>query len=53
MAAEAITIERRQYPRNGVLGHLEDITYAALRRYQMMEKAAKLQAEEVTVTEVQ
>jgi len=30
---DAIAIERRQYPRHGVMGHLEDVTYSALRRY--------------------
>ncbi len=33
MAAQAISIDRRQSPREGVMGQLEDITYAALRRY--------------------
>jgi hypothetical protein len=33
MAAQAISIERRESPREGVMGQLEDITYAALRRY--------------------
>jgi hypothetical protein len=33
MAAQAIPIERRESPREGLMGQLEDITYAALRRY--------------------
>jgi hypothetical protein len=33
MAAQVIAIERRQYCREGVIGQLEDITYAALRKY--------------------
>lgn len=33
MAAQAISLDRRQYPREGVIGQLEDIAYAAIRRY--------------------
>lgn len=36
MAAEEITTERRQHSRAGVIGQLEDITYAALRKYGVM-----------------
>jgi len=32
MAALSIQMERRQYAREGLIAHLEDITYAALRR---------------------
>jgi hypothetical protein len=32
-------IERREHPRNGVMGHLEDITYSALRRYGVIDGA--------------
>jgi len=33
MAAQIITIDRRQHPRDGIIGKLEDIVYAALRKY--------------------
>jgi len=33
MAAQVIAIDRRQHPREGVIRQLEDISYAALRRY--------------------
>jgi hypothetical protein len=33
MAAHVIAIERRQHPREGILGQLEDITYTVLRKY--------------------
>ncbi len=33
MAAQVVPMERRQYPREGVIGQLEDIAYAAVRRY--------------------
>lgn len=33
MAAQTIAIDRRQHPREGIIGQLEDISYAALRRY--------------------
>jgi hypothetical protein len=36
MAAQVISIDRRQSPREGVMGQLEDITYAALRRYRVI-----------------
>jgi hypothetical protein len=32
MAAQIITIDRRQHPRDGIIGKLEDIAYAALRK---------------------
>lgn len=38
MAAQGIPIERRQHCREGVIGQLEDITYAVLRRYDVMGK---------------
>jgi hypothetical protein len=37
MAEPEITIDRRQYPRAGVLKQLGDITYAVLRRYEVGE----------------
>jgi hypothetical protein len=33
MATQAISIERRQHPREGILGQLENITYTILRKY--------------------
>jgi hypothetical protein len=33
MATQAISIERRQHPREGILGQLENITYGILRKY--------------------
>jgi hypothetical protein len=33
-------VERRQYPRAGVVGRLEDITYSVLRDYQVIGEAA-------------
>ena len=33
MAAHMIAIERRQHPREGVMGQLDDIAYTVLRRY--------------------
>jgi len=33
MAAQVISVDRRQHPREGVMGQLEDITYAVVRRY--------------------
>jgi hypothetical protein len=38
MSTQEITIERRQYSRGGVIGQLEDITYAALRKYGVIEE---------------
>jgi len=32
MAAQIITIDRRQHSRDGIIGKLEDIVYAALRK---------------------
>jgi hypothetical protein len=32
MAAQITTIDRRQHPRDGIIGKLEDIVYAALRK---------------------
>jgi hypothetical protein len=39
MAAEVIRIDQRQHTREGVMGQLEDITYAALRKYANSIKA--------------
>ena len=36
MTEQVIPIDRRHYPREGVMAQLEDITYAALRRNGMM-----------------
>ena len=33
-------VERRQYPRGGVVGRLEDITYSVLRDYEVIGEAA-------------
>jgi hypothetical protein len=38
---DAIAIERRQYPRHGVMGHLENVTYSALRRYGLIERSGE------------
>lgn len=35
--ANQVTVERRQYPREGVMGRLADITYAVLRKYEIGE----------------
>jgi hypothetical protein len=35
MAEQVIAIDRRQYPRAGVMKQLADITYAVLRRYEV------------------
>ena len=37
MATQIDHIERREHPRDGVMGRLEDITYAALRRYGVID----------------
>ena len=33
VTVQTITIDRRQHPREGVMGQLEEITYAAMRKY--------------------
>jgi len=33
MATQAISVERRQHAREGILGQLENITYTVLRKY--------------------
>ena len=33
MTAQFNAVERRQHPREGVLGQLQDVTYAVLRRH--------------------
>ena len=33
MSSQAISVERRQHPREGILGELENITYRVLRKY--------------------
>ena len=33
MGVQVITIDRRQHPREGIMGHLADITYGVLRKY--------------------
>jgi hypothetical protein len=33
MATQAIPIERRQHPREGIIGQLENITYTILRKH--------------------
>jgi len=38
---DAIAIERRQHPRHGVIGHLEDVTYSTLRRYGLIERSGE------------
>jgi hypothetical protein len=40
MAEPVISIERRHYPRAGVMKQLADITYAVLRRYEIGEDKA-------------
>jgi hypothetical protein len=40
MAAQVISIDRRQHPREGVMAYLEDITYAAVRRYGVIAEPA-------------
>jgi hypothetical protein len=39
MSARAISNDRRQHPREGSVERLQDITYAALRRYGVIAKA--------------
>ena len=36
MAVATISIDRRQHSREGIIGQLEDITYAVVRRYSVM-----------------
>jgi hypothetical protein len=43
MAAQVITIDRRQHPREGIMGHLGDITYAVLRKYGIGEVKTDLE----------
>ena len=38
---DAIAVERRQHPRHGLIGHLEDVTYTALRRYGLIERSGE------------
>jgi hypothetical protein len=35
MKSEAIIVERRQRARNGILAEIENITYSALRKYEV------------------
>jgi hypothetical protein len=37
MTQPVIAVERRQHPREGVMGRLADVTYAVLRKYQIGE----------------
>lgn len=37
MMTPIFEIERREHSRDGVIGHLEDITYSALRRYGVID----------------
>jgi len=41
MATQAISIERRQRPREGILGRLENITYGVLRKYGITGEAIR------------
>jgi hypothetical protein len=41
MATQAISIERRQHPRDGILGQLENITYGVLRKYGITGEAGR------------
>ena len=38
MTAPTISIDRRQHSREGIIGQLEDITYAVVRRYSVMDE---------------
>lgn len=49
MAAQTISLERRQYPREGVIGQLEDIAYAAIRRYGVMNEVRNDRIESSTL----
>jgi hypothetical protein len=50
MAAQAIAIDRREHPREGVIGQLEDISYAALRRYGVIGGAKTRQVDSTSQT---
>jgi hypothetical protein len=39
MGSEAISVERRQHSREGILGELENITYGVLRKYGVASEA--------------
>jgi hypothetical protein len=41
MATQAISIERRQHTREGILGQLENITYTILRKYGIAGEATR------------
>ena len=41
MAEQVIAIDRRRYPRAGVMKQLADITYAVLRRYEIRADEAE------------
>ncbi|HYL12491.1 MAG TPA: hypothetical protein VEV41_05630 [Terriglobales bacterium] len=41
MVTQAIPIERRQHPREGILGQLENITYGVLRKYGILGEARR------------
>jgi len=38
---QATVVERRQYPRDGVVREIENITYSALRRYGLLGEVAQ------------
>ena len=40
MAQQNFTIDRRQLPRGGVMKQIADITYAVLRRHEIVETKA-------------
>lgn len=44
MTAQEVPVDRRQYCREGVIGQLEDITYAVLRKYGVMGEVKPVQA---------
>jgi hypothetical protein len=39
MSSQAISVERRQHPREGILGELENITYGVLRKHGIASEA--------------
>jgi hypothetical protein len=41
MATQAISIERRQHSREGIIGRLENLTYTVLRKYGMTCEASR------------
>ena len=45
MAAQTILIDRRQHSREGIIGKLEDITYAVVRRYSAIGEVGNNQAD--------